>query len=189
MFLIGLRRDRYIDPFGNQREDLPSIRCGRNKLVCRYLDDRCPVYNQHRCRKDSGCKDRLEYRHKWLVKDPLGDSNYFLVRTLVEGSATIEWMSSVSLGARANGLVALDTALGANAASACARVDTLEIEASLGGAALLVLRALGVASGERIAQEVGRARANCAMVLKTKKKFQHRQNNHLHNHKPKEFGD
>lgn len=83
---------------------------------------------------------------------------------LVEGSATIEWMSSVSLGARANGLVALDTALGANAASACARVDTLEIEASLGGAALLVLRALGVASGERIAQEVGRARANCAMV-------------------------
>ena len=62
MFLIGLRRDRYIDPFGNQREDLPSIRCGRNKLVCRYLDDRCPVYNQHRCRKDSGCKDRLEYR-------------------------------------------------------------------------------------------------------------------------------
>ena len=95
----------------------------------------------------------------------MGDSNYILVRTLVEGSATIEWMSSVSLGARANGLVALDTALGANAASACARVDTLEIEASLGGAALLVLRALGVASGERIAQEVGRARANCAMVL------------------------
>jgi hypothetical protein len=97
-------------------------------------------------------------------------------------------MSSVALGARANGLVALDTALGANAASACARVDTLEVEASLGGAALLVLRALGVASGERIAQEVGRARANCAMVL-NKKKFQHQQNNHLHNHKPKEFGD
>lgn len=71
----------------------------------------------------------------------------------------------MALGARANGLVALDTALGANAASACARVDTLEVEASLGGAALLVLRALGVASGERIAQEVGRARADCAMVL------------------------
>lgn len=71
----------------------------------------------------------------------------------------------MALGARANGLVALDTALGANAASACARVDTLEVEASLGGSALLVLRALGVASGERIAQEVGRARADCAMVL------------------------
>lgn len=83
---------------------------------------------------------------------------------LVEGSAAVEWVSSVALGARANGLVALDTALGANAASACARVDTLEVEASLGGAALLVLRALGVASGERIAQEVGRARADCAMV-------------------------
>ncbi len=80
-------------------------------------------------------------------------------------------MSSVALGARANGLVALDTALGANAASACARVDTLEVEASLGGAALLVLRALGVASGERIAQEVGRARADCAMVLE---EFQHK---------------
>ena len=59
----------------------------------------------------------------------------------------------------------LDTAAGANAASACARVDTLEIEASLGGGALLVLRALGVAFGEWIAQEVVRARADCAMAL------------------------
>jgi hypothetical protein len=120
-----------------------------------------------------------------MLAEILGDSIY-IVLTLVEGSAAVEWMSSVALGARANGLVALDTAFSANAASACARVDTLEIEASLGGAALLVLRALGVASGERIAQEVGRARANCAMVLK---EFQHEQskNHHLHNHEQKEF--
>ena len=74
-------------------------------------------------------------------------------------------MASKALRARANGLVALDTALGSNAASACTRVGTLEIKTRLGSAALLMLRALGIASGERIAQEVGRARANCAMVL------------------------
>jgi len=83
---------------------------------------------------------------------------------LVEGSAAVEWMASEALRARANGLVALDTTLGSNAASACARVGTLEIETRLGSAALLMLRALGIAFSERIAQEVGRARANCAMV-------------------------
>lgn len=84
--------------------------------------------------------------------------------TLVERTAAVEWMSSVALGARANGLVALDTTLGANAASSCARVDALEIEASLVATAILVLRALGEAARKRIAQEVGRARANGPVV-------------------------
>lgn len=84
--------------------------------------------------------------------------------TLVEWAATVKWMSSVALGAGANGLVVLDAAFGIDAASARARVDALQIEASLVAAAILVLRALGEASREWITQEVGRARANCAMV-------------------------
>lgn len=73
-------------------------------------------------------------------------------------------MSSVALGARANGLVVLDTAFGSVAASSLARVDTLEIEASLAGTTFLVLRAFGIASAVRITQEVGRATTDCAMV-------------------------
>lgn len=76
-------------------------------------------------------------------------------------------MSSVALGARANGLVVLDTAFGSVAASSLARVDTLEIEASLAGTTFLVLRAFGIASAVRITQEVGRATTDCAMVLKS----------------------
>ena len=74
-------------------------------------------------------------------------------------------MSSVTLGARANGLVALDTTLGTNATSSGTWVDALEIETSLVATAIFVLRALGEASGKWIAQEVGGARANGAVVL------------------------
>lgn len=85
--------------------------------------------------------------------------------TLVEWTAAVEWMASVAFGTGANGFVIFDTALGADTASAHARVDALQIEAGLIGSAFFVLRALGIASSEWVAQEIGGARANCPMVL------------------------
>lgn len=80
-------------------------------------------------------------------------------------------MSSVALGTRANGLVILDTAFGADATSAHARVDALEIEASLISTTLFVLRTFGIASGERITEEVGWARANGSVILSSKNDY------------------
>lgn len=85
--------------------------------------------------------------------------------TLVERPARGERMTSVTLGARADGLVVFDTAFGPVAASSLARVDTLEIETSLARTTFLVLRAFRIASAVRFTQEVGRARTDCAMVL------------------------
>lgn len=75
-------------------------------------------------------------------------------------------MSGVAFGARADGLVVFHSALGADAARALARVHALEVEAGLVARALLVLGALRVAAGERVAEEVGRARADGAVVLR-----------------------
>lgn len=85
--------------------------------------------------------------------------------TLVEGTAPVERVAGVALGARADGLVVLDAALGPGAARPVARVHALEVEARLVRPALLVLRALRVAARERVAEEVGRARADGAVVL------------------------
>lgn len=83
---------------------------------------------------------------------------------LVERTAPVERVSRVALGARADGLVVFDAALGADAARSVARVHALEVEAGLVARAFLVLGTLGVAAGERVAEEVGRARADGAVV-------------------------
>lgn len=75
---------------------------------------------------------------------------------LIERSAFVERVAGGSFGAAADGLVVVDAALGARAARSVARVDALEVEAGLFGAALVVLRALRIAARERIAEEVDR---------------------------------
>lgn len=74
-------------------------------------------------------------------------------------------MSSVALGARADSLVILNTTVGTDATSAHARVNALEIETSLIGAAIFVLCAFRIATRERVTEEVGRARANGSVIL------------------------
>jgi len=81
-------------------------------------------------------------------------------------------MTSVSFRTRANSLVVLYATLGSNTASVSARIDALEIKTSLRIRALFVLRALGVAAGERISEEIGWARADSAMVLSKNNNFQ-----------------
>ena len=73
-----------------------------------------------------------------------------------ERTAAVEGMARESFRAAADGLVVLDAAVGALSARACARIGALEVETGQVVGAFLVLRALGVAARERIAQEVGR---------------------------------
>lgn len=70
-----------------------------------------------------------------------------------EGSAGLEGMSGVVLGAGADGLVVLDFADGVGAAGAHTGVYALELEASLVGPAVVVLGALSVAFAVGISQE------------------------------------
>ena len=75
-------------------------------------------------------------------------------------------MTSVSFRTRANSLVVLYATLGFDTASVSARIHALiEIKTSLRIRTLFVLRALGEAAGERISEEIGRARADRTMVL------------------------
>lgn len=83
---------------------------------------------------------------------------------LIERSALVERMTSESFRAAADGLVVLDAAFGAGAAGSDARIDAFKVEAGLVGAALIVLRALGIAARERIAQKVGRTRTDGTMI-------------------------
>ena len=74
-------------------------------------------------------------------------------------------MAGETLGTAANGFVVLNTPIGSDAASSRARIDTFQVEAGLAVAALFVLGALRVATGEGISQKVGRARADGTVVL------------------------
>ena len=85
--------------------------------------------------------------------------------TFSEWTTAVERMSGVAFGAAADGFVVLDAAVGVVSTSSWARIGALEIEAGEIAGAFLVLGALRVAARERIAQEVGRARADGAMVL------------------------
>lgn len=84
--------------------------------------------------------------------------------TFIEWATTVERMASVSFRTRANSLVVLYATLGSNTASVSARIDALEIKTSLRIRTLFVLRALGIAASERISEEIGRARADSAMI-------------------------
>lgn len=64
----------------------------------------------------------------------------------IERPASCERMSSVALGATADGFVILDAAISALSARSRARIDALEIKASLIPVALFVLGALWIAA-------------------------------------------
>ena len=85
--------------------------------------------------------------------------------TLSEGTATVEWVSSEAFGAAADSLVVLDTAVSALSTRSIARVGAFQVETGQVAAALLMLRTLWVTARERIAQEVGRARTDGAVIL------------------------
>lgn len=87
--------------------------------------------------------------------------------TFIKGPTAVERVSGVAFGARADGLVVLDSTIGSHSAGSGARIDALQVKASPGKATLLVLRTLGVTTAEWVSQEVGRARADRPMVLST----------------------
>jgi len=84
---------------------------------------------------------------------------------LVERAAPVERVAGETFRAAANGFVVLDAALGSDSAGSDARIHAFQVEAGLADATLFVGGTLGVATGERVAQEVGRARANRTVVL------------------------
>lgn len=76
-------------------------------------------------------------------------------------------MSSEAFGAAADSLVVLDTAVSALSTRSIARVGAFQVETGQVAAALLMLRTLWVTARERIAQEVGRARTDGAVIRNT----------------------
>lgn len=73
-------------------------------------------------------------------------------------------MTGVSFGAAADGSVVLNATISPNAACSVARIGTFQIETGLVTPAFVMLGTLGVASSERIAQEIKRARTDSTVV-------------------------
>ena len=84
---------------------------------------------------------------------------------LVERAAPVERVAGETFRAAANGFVVLGAALGSDSAGSDARIHAFQVEAGLADATLFVGGTLRVATGERVAQKVGRARANRTVVL------------------------
>lgn len=60
--------------------------------------------------------------------------------------------------------MSLDSAFGSGSAGTRARINALEVEASLVVSTLFVCRTLGVTAAERISKEVGWAGADCTVI-------------------------